>query len=287
MVKIRLKKDVARRLGCYLESPVAATRTDHWRRFGKLNAVRIDGSHAVVSAGAGFDSEYEFNFRAPTLRERAARLVRALTGRSDLERYRSAYAEVLSESCGPVHSPQQIAALYYMHLIAHYPARVYLEIGPGSAYLAGLVHQKYSSRLILVDLPEILPLGFLYLHTRFPDATFSLPNEPGSAQFTFLTSGETIARDSVDLAVNTASFGEMNLESIARYFQLLRRVLTPGGLFFTVNREEKIMDGVPIRFNDYPWQANDKDLVRGVSALHELTQPQNRTLMRLCRLAKS
>jgi hypothetical protein len=57
-------------------------------------------------------------------------------------------------------------------------------------------------------------------------------------------------------------------------------------LFFTVNREEKLMDGEPIRFADYPWLPDDTDLAVGPSNLHELTQPQNRMLMRLTRLAK-
>lgn len=46
------------------------------------------------------------------------------------------------------------------------------------------------------------------------------------------------------------------------------------------------MDGEPIRFADYPWLPDDTDLAVGPSNLHELTQPQNRMLMRLTRLAK-
>jgi len=59
-----------------------------------------------------------------------------------------------------------------------------------------------------------------------------------------------------------------------------------GSLFFTVNREEKIMDGKPIRFADYPWSPDDEVLVEGPSKFHQFIQPQNRMLMRLARLAE-
>lgn len=213
-------------------------------------------------------------------------VARAIAARSDLRKYRSAYETLWNEPPQTARSPHEIVAQHYMRLLQPYRVGTYLEIGAGTGYLAALAHQLWRARIIIIDLPEILPLGFLYLHKRFPDASFSLPNEEGCADFTFMTCGDGIADDSVDLAVNTASFGEMKKTAIERYFRLLRRVLRPRGIFFTVNREEKVMDGIPIRFADYPWSVEDVDLASGTSRLHDLTQPRNRMLMRLTHLAK-
>jgi SAM-dependent methyltransferase len=286
VLTIELTRRVAERLGRFLQQQGPAARSDHWRHFGGLNRVRVEGIRAIVSAGAGFDSEYELNFRRPSLRERAGRIARSVLGRSDLDKTRRAYEALWSAPPAASESPHAVIAQHYMRLLREYPARSYLEIGAGTGYLAALVRDAWRARITIIDLPEILPLGFLYLHKRFPEATFVLPGEPGPADITFLTTGDGIAADSVDLAVNTASFGEMTSETIAGYFQILRRVVRPGGLFFTVNREQKVMDGQPIRFADYPWSDRDVDLAAGRSEMHHLLQPQNRMLMRLTRLAK-
>jgi len=287
MTRIELPSDVAERMAAYLRSVPAATRTDHWRHYGALNHVRIEGSRAVVTAGAGFDSEYELNFRSLSAREAVGRLVRTVLGRNDLRRHAAAFASVWREPAGPATSPHQIIARNYMRLLDGQRADTYLEIGAGTGYLAELVRRAWRAKLIVIDLPEILPLGFLHLHSRFPDASFALPGEPaGRADMVFLTDGDKLPDDCADLAVNTASFGEMRPEVITAYFGLLRRVLRPGGLFFTVNREEKAMDGVPVRFREYPWLQEDQDLLYTPSALHAMVQPQNPMLVRLCRLAK-
>lgn len=287
MLRIQLAPAIADRLARFIRRAQDGARSDHWERYARLNKVRVEDGYAVVSAGAGFDSEYELNFRSATAREKAGALLRRFLGRSDLRRYRVAYERVWSLPAPMSHSPHQILAANYMHYLAPHPAATYLEIGAGTGYLAAMVRRVWRARVTIIDLREILPLGFLYMHRCFPDATFALPGEDMlGAEMTFLTSGDGLAADSFDLAVNTASFGEMPKAVIADYFRLLRRVLKPGALFFTVNREEKWMDGVPIRFNEYPWLPEDADLLFARSPLHEITQPQNPTLMRLTRLAK-
>jgi SAM-dependent methyltransferase len=287
LLRIQLAPAVADRLARFIANAEASTRSGHWERYARLNKVRIEGDCAVVSAGAGFDSEYAFNFRHPSVKQRAGAWLRRVAGRSDLQKYRKAYVRVWSASAPPVHSPHQILAFNYMRYLEPYRAGRYLEIGCGTGYLAAMVRRAWKASVTLIDLPEILPLGFLYMHRCFPDATFALPGEDAlGAEMTFLTSGVALAADSFDLAVNTASFGEMPKTVIAGYFRLLRRVLKPGALFFTVNREEKWMDGVPIRFKEYPWLPEDDDLLFVRSPLHDFTQPQNPMLMRLTRLAK-
>jgi hypothetical protein len=245
MLTIKLAPAVAELLGRFLAQHTPAERSDHWRRYGALNRVRVQGDWAIVSAGAGFDSEFELNFRRPSLKQRVGRIVRSTLGRSDLDKNRRAFEALWSMPPAPAESPHAIIAQHYMRMLRDHPARSYLEIGSGMGYLAAMVREAWEARITVIDLPEILPLGFLYLHTRFPQASFALPGERGPADFTYLTDGAEVPADSVDLAANTASFGEMTPPTVVHYFRLLRRVIRPGGLFFTVNREEKVMDGTP------------------------------------------
>lgn len=286
MLKLALAPNVAKRLDRFVRGDDEAIRSDHWRRYGRLNRIRVRGDRVEIEAGAGFDSEYELNFRSATAKELAGALWRSAIGRNDVQLYRNAYQALWSEAPPDVPSPHQIIARHYLRFLAALNPQSYLEIGAGTGYLAALVHGKWRSKITIIDLPEVLPFSFLYLHTLFPDVPFVLPGEKGLATFTFLTSGDSVIDDSMDLAVNTASFGEMRPEIIHHYFRLLRRSLKSDGIFFTVNREQKWMDGVAIRFVDYPWADDDVDLLFGPSKLHAITQPRSPMLLRLCRLAK-
>src|SRR5438067_106427 len=116
MLSIRLAPAVAERLARFLERQHAAERSDHWKRYGAMNRVRVEGDRALVSAGAGFDSEYELNFRTPTLRETVGRIVRAAAGRDDLVRYRTAYHRLWCAAPRRCASPHAIVAEHYMRL---------------------------------------------------------------------------------------------------------------------------------------------------------------------------
>lgn len=312
MVTLKLAPGTAARLA----ASCAATggdgaATEHWRHFGGMNRVRFapDG-HVAIEAGAGFDGEFELNFRTRGLRERLGLVLRALTGNSANALYSRAFRneggtdERLRAALEVLGSPLQahkLLAAHYLDLLERHDAlsRVgrYLEIGPGAGYLAALAHARTGCRLVLVDLPGMLPLSFLYLHRRFPQASFRLPGEAAmEAQFTFLAPErlDEVPAASVDLAVNTASFGEMLPAQVADYFAFLRRTAAPGSLFFTVNREEKLMrsairpgEPVPVRFDEYPWRAKDRDLLHRRSQFHDLVQPGNAMRVRLCHLETS
>lgn len=309
MFETTLPQDGVVRLAAYLERvamPQAATA--HWRHFASLNDVRCDSvnNRVKVVAGAGFDSEYERNFRRKTLPEWLASIVR-LVGRHDsIASFRRAYFEcggsgtdlaAAEKVLGPPMAEHKILAAHYFRQLRPYISEVgsCLEIGAGSGYLSALVRASTGCKLTVVDLPEILPFSFIFLLSRFPGSSFRLPGESRlDAEMTFLTPdrlGDVFDR-TVDFAVNTASFGEMLPEQVSSYFGFLRRVAT-GGLFLNVNREEKMMkradspgDAIAVRFDDYPWSVNDRDLIHGPSEFHARVQPQNPMRFRLCRLAE-
>lgn len=326
MIRFNLAPPVCRRLAEFLKcNSVPAARSGHWQHFSGLNRIRVDLSRneALLEAGAGFDSSYELNFRPRSLAERLAHCWLNLRGLNPDTRFSRAFfelwpgkppvdARIAADLLGkPLTAHKFLAAHYANLLLPALPATAstsYVEIGPGSGYLAALIHRHRPGRLILIDLPEILPYSFLMLHRIFPDSPFLLPNElegnpvqlPDSG-FVFLTADQSgrLPDHCMDIGVNTASFGEMLPGLVAGYFTLLRRIARPDSLFFTCNRVEKWMDdardgrataaaqtsGYWLRFDGYPWSRRDRDVFYGPSAFHDLVQPQNPMMQRLCQLA--
>ena len=76
----------------------------------------------------------------------------------------------------------------------------------------------------------------------------------------------------VDLTVNVFSMQEMVKESIVFYFEMIDRITKPKGFFFTNNRVEKIMDGQPIRFSEYPWRPHTQTIFFEIDPLAKLVQ---------------
>jgi len=323
LTRVALQKEGADRLAEYLDSSArfAANRTDHWKHFANLSSIRVDlsNSHVELHAGAGFDSEFEHNFRSRSIREIGSEAFRRIAGRSVLATYLAAFKKIWQGTTaidldaalkvlGRPASPHKILAAHYANRLLPHLAEsrslCYLEIGAGSGYLAALMYRLRALRLIVVDLPEIIPYSFVYLTQRYPRASYALPNEVarkgkvGSPDFLFLTPDQidTVPDACVNLSVNTASFGEMLPEQIREYFRFLRRVMAPGGLFFTVNRVEKRMSRagekhgngereIPVRFNEYPWLPGDRNIDFAPSDFHALVQPDP-LLSRLCELER-
>jgi|LNFM01.1.fsa_nt_gb hypothetical protein len=325
MVKLSLVPSVSQRLDSFLRSGAdIAPRSHHWEYFSRLNRITIDVAEttAFFSAGAGFDSEYELNFRRRTVTETIARRWLDIRGINPDSRFSGAFfklwldspavdARAAADLLRPPMTAHKFLATHYANLLLPcLPATrktSYVEIGPGSGYLAALIHHHRPGRLILIDLPEILPYSFLLLHRTFPEVPFVLPNELAGSPvrlpeegFVFMTSDQAIRLPDhcMDIGVNTASFGEMLPGLVEHYFTLLRRIIRPEGLFFTCNRIEKWMDEAGssegeasqspkhcLRFESYPWSPLDRDLLYGQSTFHDLVQPGSPMMHRLCHLA--
>lgn len=137
-----------------------------------------------------------------------------------------------------------------------------LEIGSGAGLVSLGLHRLLGSQSILVDLPEMLAVAYpLLAHYEGEDA-ITPPNEVGESlpdtPYVMLTPSQAHLVDdgTVGLALNTDSFQEMTYAAIDGYFELLQRILTPGGQFYCVNEENCTkIEGQPIEFDRYPWPA--------------------------------
>tara|TARA_B100001167_G_scaffold177286_1_gene131573 strand:+ start:176 stop:1210 length:1035 start_codon:yes stop_codon:yes gene_type:complete len=176
-----------------------------------------------------------------------------------------------------------IKSYYYINILNSYmelsKTKFIAEIGAGNGNLMSLLKHHFNSKCIInIDLPETLILCIPFLENLFPKAKILLPNEINEKvgedallnyDFIFLTPGQItlLEENLIDLFINTASFGEMNMPQIEEYINLIQKVGKQGSFFFCSNRVEKIPhDGKidenskhikPIRFLEYPFFNNE------------------------------
>lgn len=105
-----------------------------------------------------------------------------------------------------------------------------LEVGAG----AGVHVAMRNVAATVIDLPEVVPVAFLFLRSVRPDTSLSLPNEAHDADVKFLLPFQDPG-DGFDLAFNMASFQEMEPPVVRAYLALMRERLAPGGIIQSLN----------------------------------------------------
>jgi putative sugar O-methyltransferase len=220
-----------------------------------------------------------------------------------------------SARCSCALSAQVVQAYYFRNLLIPFvenknPINV-LEIGSGSGNLASVIFNEYAPRvLFLVDLPESIVNAFIFLSSIYPDVPIFLPDQSkdflskfnpyggnDESVIVFLTPWQVdlLPSDVIDLAINTHSFQEMKQEQIKDYFSLIQRVVRNEGLFFCVNRVEKIpctgnsyeevQYEPPNRFYEYPWNPKNLRLIDEISRIHRICA-SDATAIRLEKVVK-
>jgi putative sugar O-methyltransferase len=197
-------------------------------------------------------------------------------------------------------SPHIVRTYYFFNILHAYlditRTKTILEIGAGNGNLLSFLYSFSNDTTIIdVDLPETLSHAILYISDLFPKAKLLLPNETESVlhgfdnyDFVFLIPKQShlIKNDSIDLAINIASFQEMTHRQIEEYFELIQRCAKNESHFFTYNRVEKIPCGPdsfkketsepPNRFSEYPWNSKtNKTLIYEICRLTRLVQLDN------------
>jgi putative sugar O-methyltransferase len=132
-----------------------------------------------------------------------------------------------------------------------YKRDVILDIGCGYGGLSRILsNYTPNSCHILLDLPETLILTSYFIKYNFPNFKIALLSDikDNLEDFTILTKEydfiiippsvlTKLESDSVDLVINSASFGFMQDEYLKYYLTNIDRVLKDGGYFYTLNKE--------------------------------------------------
>ncbi|MDB2411908.1 putative sugar O-methyltransferase [Litoricolaceae bacterium] len=136
-----------------------------------------------------------------------------------------------------------------------------LEIGGGYGGFARVIIGALPKLVsyTMVELPLSAMLAAYYLHESTACGIFLNDQEiragMGQPIVKIYTPNHNIDRSSgqFDLIINTRSMMEMNLETIAFYFDYINRTLKVGGVFFNINRYVKATSGDVVRICDFPY----------------------------------
>ena len=147
--------------------------------------------------------------------------------------------------------------------------RIYfVMIGDGYGVLSALIKSVFpNSTIAMVDIGKTLLFQAHYCHKVFPKAEhklFDSITDLDQADFVYCPTEklDSLGHFKFDVAVNIASFQEMNMGTVARYFGFLRKSLNHNNRFYCCNRESKtLMGGEVSEFFEYPWKDTDQHLI--------------------------
>lgn len=148
--------------------------------------------------------------------------------------------------------------------------KIVCEIGGGFGSLASKIKKIYPNKtIILIDLPESLVLQNFYLSRLFPKNKFflysDLNNKDSSkikiSEYDFIllppwSKDKLLKKNSVDIVINSRSFMEMDKKVIKEYFNFIHEIIKIDGIFYCLNKKEKIINNIPIRIAEYPYDEN-------------------------------
>jgi len=149
-----------------------------------------------------------------------------------------------------------------------------LIIGDGFGFLSGFIKEMLpQSKITLLDLGKTLLFQVHFCARAHPEAGHHLPfdvrtekpsPEAADASFIYCPAEyiDTLTDFKYDIAINIASFQEMNVATVSNYFDFMRGSLKKDNLFYCCNRVENMMLGGEVsRFFSYPWRKDDIYLV--------------------------
>lgn len=127
------------------------------------------------------------------------------------------------------------------------PFRRVVEIGGGYGGLARAVMLAWpNTHYTIVDLPEVSQVSKYFLADYAYDESGCHGVDWIDVDATMFLKDPRL-EGPVDLFINTRSFGEMEIDQVTTYCNLIERSIRPAGHFYCVNRIAKL-----VRFCDYP-----------------------------------
>jgi putative sugar O-methyltransferase len=155
-------------------------------------------------------------------------------------------------------------------------------IGDGFGTLSAIMLAAFPrARMILVNLSQSLLADLVSIRLAFPklglvltrnqQALASALSDPDLRVIAIAADDyQLIESVPAALAINIASMQEMRPDTIAGYFDALRRGKRAPITFYCCNREEKILPGGEVtRLADYPWHQDDKIIFDELCLWHQ------------------
>ncbi len=159
--------------------------------------------------------------------------------------------------------------------------RPILVIGDGFGSLASLIAAAQpGARVLLINLTQTLLADLISIKNGLPGTALALAEDAESLRTALdddiriialrADNWELIAQVQLAAAINIASMQEMRPDTVAAYFEVMRRSSPEGVIFYTCNRAEKTLPGGEVsRFMDYPWSERDRIYFHGFCPWHE------------------
>ena len=149
----------------------------------------------------------------------------------------------------------------------------FLVIGDGYGFLSALIKSTFpNSSIVLVDLGKTLLFQTYYCQKVHPNCSHhginqkTIVDRNNFEKYDFIYCPteflDEISTFKYDITVNIASMQEMNILTINRYFDFIRKCSNVDNLFYCCNREQKILKaGEILEFEGYSWSQHDVHLV--------------------------
>jgi putative sugar O-methyltransferase len=233
---------------------------------------RVNGSAALGNASENVST---FNkFAHSILQWPLRRLASKFSSRDDCLRLGSRIAERQNRllTYDMVRQTFSLAMIRY-YLDMRSPELCNLVIGDGYGVLTTLFAMHAPHRkTIAVNLTKPLLLDLAYFNQALPAAGIALVSDGDEMMSALIDDNirvigvrsddaSCISEAPIGVAANVVSMQEMDPTVVSDYFHLLRHNKAEQTAFYCCNKlYKKLSDGTELKFNDYPWEPNDKIL---------------------------
>ena len=258
--------------------------SSHWRRLQKSFEITVDGGEIVTLRGSGFGYTHKM-----TIVGKLFSWATIISYFGSLNK-RIEFIGVLKEGVSLANKMgipfsyncfRQICTFVLLNRYYSSPGGRILIIGDGFGFLSAFIKKMLpKAKITLLDLGKTLLFQVHFCGKAHPHAGHQLPfdvrtegpnPEAIDASFVYCPAEymETLRDFKYDIAINIASFQEMNSMTVSNYFDFMRGNLKKDNLFYCCNRTEKIMEGGEVsRFFSYPWRKEDRFLVNEYCPWH-------------------
>jgi hypothetical protein len=160
-------------------------------------------------------------------------------------------------------------------------SEICVVIGDGFGVLASLILSCTNSRVVSINLNEILLVDYIYTRGSIDEKNTVLINtekdidgvlNDTNARLMYIQAENhfILQKLPIFIAFNSASMQEMDPPIIAQYFSDLRNCRSESVYFYCCNRIKKTMpDGTVTSFFEYPWSESDEILVDELCPWHQ------------------